>query len=84
MVVRLPTPQLFLYWLQGESLALQDTVHRLMDKLSSAGVGSRPIVFVAHSMGGIIVKELLMQVGLRCAARGCCQHGRYTNTCMAV
>jgi len=34
-------------------------VTRLMDRLEAAGVGRRPVVFAAHSMGGLLVKEML-------------------------
>lgn len=34
--------------LQGESLPLRGTVGQLMDKLASAGVGQRPVVFICH------------------------------------
>uniref|UniRef100_A0A3P8TGX2 Protein SERAC1 n=1 Tax=Amphiprion percula TaxID=161767 RepID=A0A3P8TGX2_AMPPE len=43
---------------QRKSLAYRS--QELIKKLKQAGVGERPVVWVAHSMGGLLVKKMLM------------------------
>lgn len=38
---------------------LEATAKELSTKLIAAGVGARPVVFITHSMGGLVVKEML-------------------------
>ncbi|CAG7786190.1 unnamed protein product, partial [Allacma fusca] len=38
-----------------------DRSSELLEKLASAGIGNRPIIWVTHSMGGLLVKQLLWQ-----------------------
>ena len=44
---------------QSESMPLADRGNTVLEQLYSEGLGDRPIVFIAHSMGGVVVKQLL-------------------------
>lgn len=42
-------------------MAIEDRAGNIAHRLANAGLGDRPIIFVTHSMGGLIVKSLIVR-----------------------
>ena len=47
------------HWFSDEGMALEDLANNFALKLTNKGFGERPIIFITHSMGGLVVKELI-------------------------
>ncbi|KAK7102140.1 protein SERAC1-like [Littorina saxatilis] len=54
------------FWLANnginkEKCTLEGRSREILEKLTKAGVGARPIIWVGHSMGGLLIKQMLEQ-----------------------
>ena len=45
---------------KGHSMSIQDRSLNALSALRNQGIGERPTCFIAHSMGGLIVKQMLL------------------------
>lgn len=45
--------------IKHEKSNLEERSNELFGNLVSAGVGQRPVIWVAHSMGGLLIKNIL-------------------------
>lgn len=46
-------------WFFGTTMPLQDRSRNILEGLHLKGIGKRPIIFVVHSMGGLVTKYML-------------------------
>jgi len=46
-------------WFGGRAMSLVDRADEVLAELAHQGIGERPIVFLCHSLGGLVVKQLL-------------------------
>ena len=57
-------------WFGADGLPIEDRAVNLAHKLTTRKLGDRPLIFITHSMGGLIVKEIVVQspqlAGCRC------------------
>ncbi len=48
-------------WFGADGLPIEDRAVNLAHKLTTPGLGARPLIFITHSMGGLMVKEIVVQ-----------------------
>jgi hypothetical protein len=57
LLLNYPAPSLFTNRHSG--VTIQERARNLADFLPTIGIGNRPTVFVCHSLGGILIKEII-------------------------
>ncbi|CAH1400690.1 unnamed protein product [Nezara viridula] len=46
---------------RGATRVLAERCRKLLQQLMACGIGERPVIWIAHSMGGLLVKHMLIQ-----------------------
>jgi len=60
---------IFTSFLNGDGASLADRATTLLDRLASRPSSGRPLVFITHSLGGLVVKQLLRKADGAAKAR---------------
>lgn len=50
-----------MFWFSGSGMTLPDRASNLLQFFIDKGFGRRPVIFICHSLGGLVVKSLLRQ-----------------------
>lgn len=53
------------HWFGGEAMPLFDRGKSVLNLMAASDLGRHPIVFICHSLGGLVVKQLLRQADER-------------------
>lgn len=65
LLLNYPAPMFF--YSSTSRLSVKERARSMADLLPTIGIGTRPTIFVCHSLGGILVKEILRS----CVETGC-------------
>ena len=58
------------HWVGQAGMAIQHRAQNLLSKMLNRDIGLKPVVFVTHSMGGLMVKEIIVRSLVRSQSEG--------------